>query len=727
MKNILFLFPLLLLGSGLFAQKKEADEKFRLYQYARAVPLYEKHLAKHPDDYDATTKLATAFKLTNNVPKAIEVYKAMIKLPESQPEDLFHLVQLLQVMQQQTEARQYALQYQQRAPGAKAATLMESLDHYAEYMSAVDDYRLTNKTAQYPFSVLTVYPLSGKLMVTAENKRNQSNKWTGRSFTDLYLTDASFAALDPFAPELMTEWDDGIPSFSPDGNTIYFTSVNPNTVNEGEVNSRKLHILTAVKVNGQWTGAQPFPFNADACNTAHPTLSKDGNLLVFSSDRAGGAGGMDLYYCRKQGVEWTAPQPIAALNTYGNELFPVFQPDNTLVFTTNGLPGLGGLDMYTTSWKGSGFSQPEHIKAPLNSSYDDYGLISEDNMQSGYLTSNRAGSTELDHVFYFSKQVKAAAPVAAASQPTGLRVKVVDKYTHTPLPYVAVAVKDKSGQVLHKGLTDEEGMVVIEELSRGSYSIQGLLNDVTTTIATVEEADFQGNPAMISRELQHNDPRFTLKGVVINKKTNKPVEGVTVTCTNRTLNGSKNVVTKADGTFFFQLEQKSDFTVFGQKEGWLTTETAEESTKGMDRTSELYVRLSLDMQQPASDDVIRLNKIYYDYDKCTIKPASAAELDRLITLLRDFPDMKIELSSHTDSRGSDAYNQTLSQCRADAAVSYLRGKGIAPNRLEAKGYGETRLVNPCANGVPCSEEQHQQNRRTEFRILSCQSCPRVEQ
>jgi outer membrane protein OmpA-like peptidoglycan-associated protein len=132
------------------------------------------------------------------------------------------------------------------------------------------------------------------------------------------------------------------------------------------------------------------------------------------------------------------------------------------------------------------------------------------------------------------------------------------------------------------------------------------------------------------------------------------------------------------------------------------------------------------MQQPKQAAVIRLDKIYYDYDKYNIKPMAAEELNRLVKLMNDFPDMTIELSSHTDSRGSDSYNLVLSQNRADAAVAYIIGKGIAKNRITAKGYGETKLVNECANGVPCSEQKHQENRRTEFTILSCPSCPQQE-
>ncbi len=723
MKTTWLTFLLLCCSILLSAQKREADEHFRLYRYAEAIPLYEKYINKNTGDYDAGTKLAIAYKLTNNVDKAIETYKTIVQLPESKPDDLLQLVQLLQIVQNQSEARQYAVQYRQRAPGDKANTLIESLDNYVQYMSTADNYKLTCKTGQYPYSVLSVYPLSERLIVTAENKKGKSNKWTGRSFTDLYVTDASFSELSPYAAELMSDYDDGIATFTQNGQIIYLTTANKNTVNEDQVNTRKLMIKTGKYVSGKWEETKDFPYNSDAYNTAHPTISSDGNLLVFASDMPGGQGGMDLYYCTKEGAAWSQPKNISTLNTYGNEIFPVFQDDNTLIFSSNGLPGLGGLDMYSSLWNGAGFTAAKNMQAPLNSSYDDYGLISKDNLESGYLTSNRSGNTQVDDVYYFANAKHTA--TVATTKGTTLRIKVLDKYTLTPLPYVSVTVKTKNGEPFHKGLTDEDGEIAIEQIPQGAYQIQGTLNDVTTTIAHVEETEFRPGVSEVKKELLHNDPRFTMKGIVINAKTSKPVEGVTVTCLNKTHNFSRTYVTGADGVFFFQLEQKSDFSVSGKKSGWLSSETAEETTKGLDRSKELYVKLSIALQQPSSNDIIRLDKIYYDYDKCDIKTASALELDRLVALLNDYSDMQIELSSHTDSRGSDAYNMRLSQCRADAAVQYLLDKGISNSRLKAAGYGESRLVNKCSNGVSCPEDMHQQNRRTEFKIISCDSCPMV--
>ncbi len=723
MRSIIIFLIFSLCCIRLQAQKSAADEKFKLYEYAAAIPLYERYVADHAGDYEAHSRLATSYRLTNNVPKAIETYNKMLSLPESKPEDLCDLFDLNLIMQNEGEARKYANLYKQRMPGEKADNMIRSLDMRGHFLSTANDYTVVNKTSAYPFSVLSAYPYSGKLVVTAEKRNDNSNKWTGRSYTDLYITNADFSSLDGFAVNIMSDQNDGFPAFTNNGQTMYFTSTNKQGVTINNVNTHKLHLVWSDLNNGKWTETQEFPYNSSAYNTAHATISKDGSIMVFASDMPGGKGGMDLYYCIRQGNNWSSPRNISALNTYGNELFPVFQNNGDLIYSSNGLPGLGGLDLYRSVVSGNEFGTPVNLMAPLNSSYDDFSMVFSADNNSGYLTSNRWGSTQIDNIMYFEQAKKVETPAPPAVGETGLKVVVVDKYTRTPLPYVSVSVKDKGGYVFYKGMTDENGLMEVEALPKGDYVVQGVLNDVTTTIASVSEGEFTAKTKVISKEITHNDPRFTLKGIVVNSKNTKPIEGVTVTCKNQTLGTERTAVTGADGIFFFQLEQKSDFKVSAQKNKWLSSETADETTKGLDRSKELYVKLTLNLQEPSSDAVIRLNKIYYDYDKCDIKPQAAEELNRLVQLLNDYPDMNIELSSHTDSRGADAYNLKLSQCRADAAVAYIVSKKIDKKRIQAKGYGETKLLNKCGNNVNCTEEQHQENRRTEFRIISCSTCP----
>ncbi len=705
-----------------FAQKSQADKKFSLYEYSEGIPLYKQYLEKNPGDCDATRKLALCYKYTNNISGSVEAYQSLLKLKDAEAEDWYDLVQLLRINGNLTDARNYAVQYQQKKKGEKAQNLLRSIDMYTELMSASDEYDIVNKTAQYQQSVFSAAWYQDKLVVTAENAEGGRNDWTGRGFTKLFLTDLNFGRLTPFAPELMSKHNDGPASLSADGLIMYVTTINKKSIREQEVNTSKLQISSAVWKDNSWQFTELFGYNNNSYNVAHPALRSDGNMLVFSSDKPGGKGGMDLYCCSKQADNtWSEPVNIAALNSSGNEIFPTYDASGNLYFASNGWPGLGGLDVFSSKNEGTSFTAPLNLKAPINSNYDDFSLSTNNKLESGYVSTNRFGSPETDDIAFFSKKVKEILKPAVKNM---IKITVLDKYTSIPLPYVSVALKDDKANVVYQGITDPNGILMVEDMPADNYRVQGILNDVTTTIATIGKTEFSRD--LIEKTITHNDPRFTLSGVVTNAHNDKPVADVKVSCENTVLNKTNSRTTAADGKFFFQLEQAGDFKVVGEMPGWLSSEAIYETTKGLDRSKDLYVKIKLSMQQPVANEVIRLDKIYYDYDKCDIKPRAAVELNRLIKLMNDFPDMTIELSSHTDSRGSDEYNMKLSQGRADAAVNYILSKGILKNRIVAKGYGETRLVNACSNGVQCTEEQHQANRRTEFKIISCTSCPKIE-
>ncbi len=721
----LILIILCLCSISSIAQKSLADKKFKLYAYSEAIPLYKEFIEKNPNDYDANRKLALSYKFTNNINGSIETFRSLIKLEEAVPEDWYDLVQLLRISGNLIDAKQFAVQYQTKNPGEKADNQIKSIDIYGELNSHINDYNVVNKTSQYSQSIFTTTFNQG-LIVTAESLNGAKNDWTGRGYTKLYLTDSGFTKLTPFAEEIMSSHNDGVATFSNDHALMYFTTTNKKSIEEDDVNTTKMQISSAIVKDGKWQLTNLFKFNNIKYNVMHPALRKDGNMIVFASDKPGGKGGKDLYYCTKQSDNtWSEPINIFILNSSESELFPTFDDSNNLYFASAGLPGLGGLDVFVSKNEGTNFSSPLNLKAPINSSYDDFAISTNNNLESGYISTNRFGTPETDDIAYFSKKntvVPSPVVLTPKASNTTVKIKVLDKYTSIPLPYVSVKLKDDKSNIVFQGMTDTNGVVIFDEVPADNYKVQGILNDITTTIATIGKDEFKNE--LIEKTIYHNDPRFTLYGVAINSRDDKPVAGVTVTCENITLHKINSHITESDGKFFFQLEQASDFKVSGEQQGWLSSEAIHETTKGLDRSKDLFVKIKLSMQQPEVGTEIRLDKIYYDYDKCDIKPRSAEELDRLLRLMNDFPDMIIELSSHTDCRGSNDYNLDLSQCRADSAVAYILKRGIAKNRIISVGYGETRLVNGCSDGVPCTEEQHQQNRRTEFKIVTCASCPK---
>lgn len=297
-----------------------------------------------------------------------------------------------------------------------------------------------------------------------------------------------------------------------------------------------------------------------------------------------------------------------------------------------------------------------------------------------------------------------------------LLVTVKDEPTGLALSGVKVTVY-KGEEEYYTGITDENGALPeLDNLKEGEYEIKGVLNDIETDIARIGSSDFEKEARTIHKSLLHKDMRFTLVGQTLRAESNEKIGHVKTTLTEEESGDNDFQNSDNDGKFKFQLEPNSDFTVFAEHDGYFSNRE-NVTTKGLNRSKTLYVDLRLGLSELKEGASFELKNIYYDFDKHNIRPDAARVLDDLYQVLDNHPTMVIELSSHTDSRGSDSYNLALSQRRADAAVNYLVKKGISQSRLVARGYGETRLVNGCSNGVDCSEEEHQANRRTEITII----------
>ncbi|MFD1257254.1 OmpA family protein [Mucilaginibacter terrae] len=208
---------------------------------------------------------------------------------------------------------------------------------------------------------------------------------------------------------------------------------------------------------------------------------------------------------------------------------------------------------------------------------------------------------------------------------------------------------------------------------------------------------------------------YHLEGIVFDKNTRKPIANSIVTLT-RPKGVLAKVQTNEAGEFNFMLNENSDYQLKGEKTGYLTDNLKTFSTVSLAPSE--TIKRNLYLEKIELQKAIRIDNIYYDLDKYDIRPDAAKELDKLIKILKDNPTIVIELGSHTDSRADDDYNMVLSRKRANAAVDYILTEGsIDEDRIIARGYGETRLVNRCANGINCSEAAHQLNRRTEFTIV----------
>jgi outer membrane protein OmpA-like peptidoglycan-associated protein len=427
---------------------------------------------------------------------------------------------------------------------------------------------------------------------------NQSNLLRGLSKLKFNVSTATFDAL---------------------GN-IYFTA-NVN-INDKVDTLNHLCLMEGVFVNGAVIDYHPIEFlDSVKYSDMHPAVNKKGTLLIFSSNRPGGKGGYDLFFSQRKSVydRWSAPQPLSTnINTPGNEVFPYVSKDGKIYFSSDGLPGFGGLDIYKTTIAGAATAsaEPEHLGFPINSSSDDFGWIQDSTALTGYFTSDRA--TGDDNIYKFE--------------------------------YI---------------------------LQPRDHHIHGFVKDRLTKSAMVGATVF-----------------------LLNKKT-----GEVMVCK-----------TKESGEFKFDVKDQGIYLIKVVEEDCKDREMKIKvyTNRGRDVTFEIPKAIYLEKSPKENWE---LDDMLYPSNQWKVTSENASSLDELVRKLKEFP-LVVELGSHTDNVGSQAYNLNLSQKRADAAVAYVLSKGVDPARITAKGYGESNPKVTCDDDTQdCEETVHRLNRRTEIKII----------
>jgi outer membrane protein OmpA-like peptidoglycan-associated protein len=598
-----------------------------------------------------------------------------------------------------------------------------------------------------------------------------------------------------FSNALVSSLHEGPLTFDKTGENIFFSRNN----NEG--NGKKatytegvsrLKIYTALKKGeDNWGVPTELPFcenNSDAC---HPSISVDGDKLYFTSNRAGGYGGMDLYVSERVNGVWGKPTNLGPkVNTPKNEVFPYVHADGTLFYSSNGLPGSGGLDIYYLKNNGQdgGLGVPVNLGAPFNSDKDDFGFIIDADMKNGYFTSGRTGGMGGDDIYSFSMSQatlfenlaneyaaeyvgNTGANTTGGGNPANpnnpnapnapkagnnatmqnLNLLVVDKQTGKPIQDATVGylnlnelsmseiIADNNGKQaqiikadgtfalelveskMKNRQTNVAGKAPVLASKTGSYLISAAKKGYTTEQLVLKKGDSRSDIVIL---LSRPSDCVMITGSVKNNKSGGPISYALVTLTNEK-GEAKAIPSDELGAFSVCLPCGHAYKAYATKEGAMSTVEGV-STKDMncgDGVERSLAPIELRIAAPVGKDFTinegnsyQLRNIYYNFNDATIRPDARKDLEALYIVMTKYPDMEIELASHTDCRGTDEYNNDLSQRRASSAVQYLLNKGIDAKRIVAKGYGETMLRNKCADGVSCSEQQHKINRRTEVKI-----------
>ncbi len=472
--------------------------------------------------------------------------------------------------------------------------------------------------------------------------------WTGASFADIFQVDPSGEGpAVRLAGEINSPANEGAAVFTSDFGTAFFTRCQGDKRSDGIC-----RILSASWDGAGWSDPVPVIPAWENINHGQPALSADGKSLFFTADAPDGWGGYDIWQCSREGEGWSAPVLLSrSINTPGNEKFPSVDAD-TLYFSSDFHPGMGGLDIFKT-WRlpAGGWTPVQNLKPPLNSAADDFAWMADRPaawpagiVQTGYFTSNREGGRGKDDIYRFERSLPPPVPPRKDTVPVAYRLElevfVLEKILAEP--------DNPASQVLGR-----------KQLTGSSLQVQSAGFDWRTV---------------------------------------RPDE---------------------DGVYRMVLAPDTEYRFLAAGDGFLTGEESF-STIGIGQEPDHPVQsfeLEMVLEKIYLNREIVLEDIYYDFDRWDIREDAKPTLDALARALVLNPDVRMQLSSHTDCRGNDRYNLELSQRRAQSAVDYLIAKGILAERLEARGFGESmpQATCPCAR---CTEEEHQQNRRTAFTILA---------
>ncbi|RAV30455.1 OmpA family protein [Sinomicrobium soli] len=634
MRIKLLMFFLLLTGV-MFAQRHAAaDRYFDQLAYVKSAELYETLVRKGDSTVHVLGRLGDSYYYNANMEQAEKWYGILVEKHEAEvtPDYLFRYGQALKGNRKYEEAVKWLKLSAERGgddPGM--VRLMEEGDYYT---------RLSNPRARlfgnlHNMAVNTEYSdfggfIQGNSFYFASTRpsggRTRIYDWNKQPFLNMYVGDRMGNELydsRKLEGEINTRYHEATVAITRDGQTMYFTRDNAEDGKRSEKDEQGTVHLQLYKASpgadGTWGNIEELPFNHVSYSVGHPALSPDEKKLYFVSDMPGGYGVTDIYVVDiHDDGSYGEPENLGrTINTRGREMFPFVDKDGVLYFSSNGHPGLGGLDILKSEPVNGTFGKVTNPGVPVNSPMDDFGFVMNEDNTEGYLSSNRIGGKGDDDIYHFTAR-ECTVTVSGV---------ITDKSSGEPLVEASVRIVEPGGGVVARALTDPDGRYRLRaDCLEGTYTV------------VAEQEDYRSG--------------------------------------------------------------QQEVNVKGREEA----------------------RADLALTPLIVEDEIVIKPVYFDYNRWDIRPDAEYELEHIVNVMNAHPEMVIKIEAHTDSRGNDAYNEKLSDNRAKATRDYLYSRGIAEDRIEsAIGYGEKHLLNHCANGVDCTEEEHQLNRRSSFIIIGRQA------
>ncbi|WP_158975857.1 OmpA family protein [Cellulophaga sp. L1A9] len=642
-RKILFTVGLLLISIGsLSAQEKSlerANTKYDEFSFSPAIDIYKKVLDKGFVSAELLKKLGNSYYFNAEYKNASEIYERLVTEYQSEvtPDYYFRYAQTLRSLGEY-EAADDLMQ--------KFSEITSAEDYRANNFTSDRDYRkeIKENSGRYTlksFEFNTVYsefaPAYYKEGLLFSSDRDTGNlaryrhTWNSKDFLDIYKVNAdslSMGRVVKMNKNINTRLHESTVAATRGGSVIYFTR---NNFKEGKSTKDengviRLKIFRAIIQDSIVAYLEELPFNSDSYSVAHPALSPDEKTLYFASDMPGTLGESDIFKVTiNDDRTFSTPENLgSSINTEARETFPFVSSEDVLYFSSEGHPGLGGLDVFATKIRDNDYTgNVKNVGEPINGQLDDFTFIFNEDDRTGYFASNRATGLGNDDIYSFVENI--------------------------PLQL---------------------------------------------------------------------ECRQEISGVVRDKISNQVLVGATVKVINEDNIEILQTLTDANGYYEILIDCDQGNFVRAMTDGYIPSEEYMGESDGEPKVIDFYLERDK-VSGGFGDDLaklLQLSTIYFDLNKYNIRPDAEIEIQKVIAAMEKYPSLKIKVNSHTDSRGKDAYNLWLSQKRAESTVGYMVSKGIAADRLEGEGFGETKLVNNCGNNSKCSSKEHDLNRRSEFII-----------
>ena len=653
MKKAVYIIVCLLLtavAAGCRTPKlSEADAQFQRGEYYDASVTYKKVYNKlrkkeeRPQRGEVAFKMGRCYRLLNMSARASAAFQNALRYEYPDSTTLFMLAQALHADGKYAAALRSYDKYLEFCPDDSLAincaegcrTAQEIRARGSRYV--VKQAKLFN-SRRADFCPMYLGADCDQIYYTSTTEKatgDKKSEITGMKNADVFFSKKNekgeWERPEPVEGELNTEFDEGIVAFSPDAQTMYLTKA------RRELNApTSVEIYTSTRSDAKWSAPVKFEITADTLSTfGHPAVSPDGEYLYFVSDMPGGYGGKDIWRISLKERQGSLVNLGPDINTEGNDDFPYVRSDGSLYFSSDGHPGMGGLDIFRATAVGDPADlrwKVENMGFPINSAGDDFG-ITFGKGEDGFFSSNRGDARGYDHIYSF----------------------------------------------------------------------------------------------------EYDPVRITIEGLVMDKD-EEPVKNAIIRIVGNDGSNQKEVA-RDDGSFSFALQRGVKYVMLAGAKGYLNQKQEFASDSTMEDAN-YWVEFIL----PSISKPSVVENIFYDYDKADLRTESKTALNELIAVLHDNPNVTIEMASHTDRWGSDAYNINLSERRAKSVVDYLVENGISRDRLQPHGYGKSRpktVTKRIARLYPqfkegdilteefiktLSEEDQQAadqiNRRTEFSVLS---------